>query len=79
VLPFAPEASYGTPDDLKRMIDAGEGPILVHVVTQKGRGYPPAEDDDEKHLHDAPVFDPMVGPPPAIPSGGCAPHINGLV
>ncbi len=40
-----------------------EGPILVHVLTQKGRGYPPAEDDDEKHLHDAPVFDPLTGPP----------------
>lgn len=48
---------------------SSEGPILVHVLTQKGRGYAPAEDDDEKHLHDAPVFDPVVGPPPAIPSG----------
>jgi 1-deoxy-D-xylulose-5-phosphate synthase len=46
-----------------------EGPILVHVLTQKGKGYPPAEDDDEKNLHDAPVFDPLVGPPPALPSG----------
>ena len=42
---------------------------MVHVLTQKGRGYPPAEDDDEKHLHDAPVFDPAVGPPPAVPTG----------
>jgi 1-deoxy-D-xylulose-5-phosphate synthase len=48
---------------------SAEGPILVHVLTQKGRGYSPAEDDDEKHLHDAPVFDPAIGPPPAIPSG----------
>jgi 1-deoxy-D-xylulose-5-phosphate synthase len=39
-----------------------DGPIVVHVVTQKGRGYRPAEDDDEKCLHDAPVFDPKVGP-----------------
>ena len=46
-----------------------EGPILVHVLTQKGRGYPPAEDDDEKHLHDAPVFDPIAGPPKAVPTG----------
>src|SRR4029453_13803410 len=46
-----------------------EGPIVVHVVTQKGRGYGPAEDDDEKHLHDAPVFDPLVGPPKAVPTG----------
>ena len=46
-----------------------EGPIVVHVHTQKGRGYPPAEDDDEKHLHDAPVFDPKQGPPKAVPTG----------
>ena len=46
-----------------------DGPILVHVLTQKGRGYPPAEDDDEKHLHDAPVFDPLVGPPKAVATG----------
>jgi len=48
---------------------SAEGPICVHVITQKGRGYPPAEDDDEKHLHDAPVFDPAVGPPKALPTG----------
>jgi 1-deoxy-D-xylulose-5-phosphate synthase len=48
---------------------SSEGPIVVHVVTQKGKGYPPAEDDDEKHLHDAPVFDPNVGPPKAVPTG----------
>src|SRR6185436_10399050 len=48
---------------------SAEGPIVVHVVTQKGRGYGPAEDDDEKHLHDAPVFDPAVGPPKAVPTG----------
>jgi len=48
---------------------SSEGPIVVHVLTQKGRGYPPAEDDDEKHLHDAPVFDPAIGPPKAVPTG----------
>ena len=46
-----------------------EGPILVHMLTQKGRGYSPAEDDDEKHLHDAPIFDPAVGPPKAVSTG----------
>jgi 1-deoxy-D-xylulose-5-phosphate synthase len=46
-----------------------EGPILVHMLTQKGRGYSPAEDDDEKHLHDAPIFDPIVGPPKAVSTG----------
>jgi 1-deoxy-D-xylulose-5-phosphate synthase len=29
-----------------------DGPIVVHVVTQKGRGYAPAETDDVKRLHD---------------------------
>jgi 1-deoxy-D-xylulose-5-phosphate synthase len=48
---------------------SAEGPIVVHVLTQKGRGYSPAEDDDEKHLHDAPIFDPMIGPPPAVVTG----------
>ncbi len=58
---------------------SAEGPILVHVVTQKGRGYPPAEDDDEKHLHDAPVFDPAIGPPPAIPSGYTQAFAEGII
>ncbi|MCU1391955.1 MAG: dxs [Ilumatobacteraceae bacterium] len=48
---------------------SAEGPICVHVMTQKGRGYPPAEDDDEKHLHDAPIFDPSIGPPKFLPTG----------
>lgn len=48
---------------------SADGPIAVHVLTQKGRGYPPAEDDDEKHLHDVAVFDPAVGPPKAVPTG----------
>ena len=48
---------------------SAEGPIVVHVLTHKGRGYSPAEDDDEKHLHDTPVFDPAVGPPPAVITG----------
>jgi 1-deoxy-D-xylulose-5-phosphate synthase len=39
-----------------------DGPIVVHVLTKKGRGYAPAEDDDEKCLHDAIVFDPAIGP-----------------
>ena len=39
-----------------------EGPIVVHVLTHKGQGYSPAEDDDEKHLHDTPKFDPIDGP-----------------
>ena len=29
-----------------------DGPVVVHVLTQKGRGYAPAENDSVKHLHD---------------------------
>jgi len=47
-----------------RDANAYDGPIVVHVLTQKGRGYAPAEEDDEKHLHDVKVFDPAVGPQP---------------
>ena len=32
-----------------------EGPIVVHVLTQKGRGYAPAEEDDIQRLHDVKV------------------------
>jgi 1-deoxy-D-xylulose-5-phosphate synthase len=32
-------------ENVKRMIDAGEGPILVHALTSKGYGYEPAERD----------------------------------
>jgi 1-deoxy-D-xylulose-5-phosphate synthase len=46
-----------------------DGPIVVHVLTHKGRGYAPAEDDDERCLHDAPVFDPAVGPEAWAPKG----------
>lgn len=42
-----------------------DGPVVVHVLTTKGKGYQPAEDDEEKRLHDAPVFNPDVGPQPS--------------
>jgi 1-deoxy-D-xylulose-5-phosphate synthase len=58
------EAAFQNAEEL-----SAEGPIVVHVLTQKGRGYSPAEDDDEKHLHDAPIFDPIQGPPKAVPTG----------
>jgi len=30
-----------------------DGPVVVHVLTQKGRGYAPAEQDHVKNMHDA--------------------------
>jgi 1-deoxy-D-xylulose-5-phosphate synthase len=68
--PFDGHDIAGLERALHNAIELSEdGPILVHVLTQKGRGYPPAEDDDEKHLHDAPVFDPLIGPPKAVATG----------
>jgi 1-deoxy-D-xylulose-5-phosphate synthase len=37
------------------------GPVLVHVLTEKGKGYAPAETDLEKHLHDTSAFDVATG------------------
>jgi 1-deoxy-D-xylulose-5-phosphate synthase len=34
---------------LRNVRDAKQGPILVHVVTRKGKGYPPAEASDDKY------------------------------
>ena len=45
-----------------RQAAAFDGPIVVHIITQKGRGYKFAEEDEEKCLHDAASFDPAVGP-----------------
>jgi len=41
---------------LKNVRDAQNGPILVHVVTQKGKGYGPAEAADDKY-HGVVKFD----------------------
>ena len=49
-------------EDALRNAAEYDGPIVVHVLTEKGRGYGPAEDDDEKRLHDVKVFDPETGP-----------------
>ncbi|MGW6456449.1 1-deoxy-D-xylulose-5-phosphate synthase [Streptomyces sp. NPDC055078] len=40
-------------------------PVLVHVVTVKGRGYPPAEVDEADCLHAVGVVDPSTGRPTA--------------
>ncbi|MGD0880606.1 MAG: 1-deoxy-D-xylulose-5-phosphate synthase [Acidimicrobiales bacterium] len=53
-----------------------DGPIVVHVLTQKGRGYAPAEEDDIQRLHDVKVKQAPPGAPsldgPDEPSGTAA-------
>ena len=38
-------------------------PVVVHVVTEKGRGYGPAVDDEIEKLHAVPVSNPRTGQP----------------
>jgi 1-deoxy-D-xylulose-5-phosphate synthase len=45
---------------LKNVRDAKQGPILVHVVTQKGKGYEPAEKSADKY-HGVVKFDVITG------------------
>ncbi|RDJ20511.1 1-deoxy-D-xylulose-5-phosphate synthase [Bosea caraganae] len=45
---------------LRNVRDAESGPILVHVVTQKGKGYGPAEASADKY-HGVVKFDPVTG------------------
>jgi 1-deoxy-D-xylulose-5-phosphate synthase len=40
-------------------------PAVVHVLTRKGRGFAPAEDDDDKCLHDVAPFPARRYAPPA--------------
>ncbi len=45
---------------LKNVRDMANGPVLVHVVTKKGKGYPPAEAADDKY-HGVSAFDVVTG------------------
>ena len=45
---------------LRNVRDAAEGPILVHVVTKKGKGYGPAEASDDKY-HGVAKFNVVTG------------------
>lgn len=42
---------------------AMSGPVVVHAVTAKGRGYAPAEADDSDRMHACGVIDPATGQP----------------
>ncbi|WP_019631358.1 1-deoxy-D-xylulose-5-phosphate synthase [Actinomadura atramentaria] len=47
-------------DALRRARGFGR-PVIVHAITQKGRGYAPAENDTEDCMHGAGAFDPATG------------------
>ena len=53
---------------LQNVRDAEEGPILVHVVTKKGKGYAPAEAAADKY-HGVQKFDVITGAQATAPPG----------
>ena len=46
------------------------GPVIVHAVTRKGNGYPPAENDEAEQMHSPAAFDPQTGLPTGPPATG---------
>jgi 1-deoxy-D-xylulose-5-phosphate synthase len=60
---------------LRNVRDAETGPILVHVVTQKGKGYAPAEAASDKY-HGVVRFDPVTGEQAKVPAN--APSYTGV-
>ncbi|CAB4872402.1 unannotated protein [freshwater metagenome] len=45
-----------------------DGPVIVHVITEKGRGYAPAEEDEAERFHGVGIIDPDTGKP--LTAGG---------
>ncbi len=62
------EVLLETFENVKRMLESGDGPILVHAITAKGYGYEPAESDPVAY-HGVTAFD--------VPSGKMAPKKPG--
>ncbi|MEJ2410008.1 MAG: 1-deoxy-D-xylulose-5-phosphate synthase [Novosphingobium sp.] len=60
---------------LENVRDAAEGPCLIHVVTQKGKGYAPAENAADKY-HGVQKFNVVTGEQVKAPAG--APSYTGV-
>lgn len=46
-----------------RTATESDGPVVVHAITCKGRGYGPAEADEADRMHSCGVIDPLTGAP----------------
>lgn len=59
---FGPANAHNLPQLIKLFehVKGMNGPILVHVISEKGKGYKPAEGDTQK-LHAATPFDKITG------------------
>ncbi|MDX1528286.1 MAG: 1-deoxy-D-xylulose-5-phosphate synthase [Gammaproteobacteria bacterium] len=67
---FGPIDGHDLPALLSTLgnIRALDGPRLLHIVTQKGKGYSPAEEDPVKYHGIGSPFDPDVGITPSKPA-----------
>jgi 1-deoxy-D-xylulose-5-phosphate synthase len=45
-------------------------PVIVHVVTRKGMGYAPAENDEAEQMHSTGVIDPLTGMATSVAAPG---------
>ena len=62
---FGPVDGHNIADVEKALKSAKEfaGPVLVHVITEKGRGHAPALNDEAEKFHAVGVVDPETGEP----------------
>ncbi|MDC0768709.1 1-deoxy-D-xylulose-5-phosphate synthase [Streptomyces sp. HD] len=73
---FGPVDGHDTTEleDTLRRARALRRPVVVHVVTVKGRGYAPAEQDEADRLHAVGAVDPATGRPlPSTPGASGTP------
>jgi 1-deoxy-D-xylulose-5-phosphate synthase len=56
---------------LRNVRDNGDGPVLIHVITKKGKGYAPAEAADDKY-HGVNKFDVITGAQAKAPANAPA-------
>ncbi|MEU7166304.1 1-deoxy-D-xylulose-5-phosphate synthase [Streptomyces morookaense] len=64
--------STGEMEGVLRRARSLQRPVVVHVVTVKGRGYRPAETDEADCLHAVGTLDPTTGAPDATPGPAAA-------
>jgi 1-deoxy-D-xylulose-5-phosphate synthase len=58
-----PGHDLGMLEDVLQRTKLLDEPIVIHVVTEKGRGYGPALNDETEKMHSIPVSDPRTGQP----------------
>ena len=60
---FGPVDGHDLPaiENALRLARGFGGPVIVHCVTRKGYGYPPAENDEADQMHQSTGFDPVTG------------------